>query len=188
MKTIHYRPGRLPAVTVLAAALALTACTDESTLAPNQDLAVRPQFSGGAATPKLHKALAQLRRATAPYHNVRKALADGFVLLEECEERGGDGEVGAVYVNVGHISDGIADPTKPDALLYEPRRNGKQTLVGVELVIPYPAWTAGEPPEFFGHPYQREDEFGVFGIHIWIWRHNPNGMFAETNPRVSCES
>lgn len=26
----------------------------------------------------------------------------------------------------------------------------------------------------------------VFALHAWIWLDNPAGMFAETNPRVSC--
>jgi hypothetical protein len=26
----------------------------------------------------------------------------------------------------------------------------------------------------------------VYALHVWVWRHNPEGLFAETNPRVSC--
>ena len=45
----------------------------------------------------------------------------------------------------------------------------------------------GQPaPGFLGATFQREEEFGVFGLHAWVWRDNPNGLFAETNPRVSC--
>ena len=60
------------------------------------------------------------------------------------------------------------------------------TLVAVEMVMPYPLWTAVEPPRFLGVALQREDELGVWGLHVWIWRHNPDGMFAARNPRVSC--
>jgi len=28
----------------------------------------------------------------------------------------------------------------------------------------------------------------VFGLHVWVWRHNPEGMFATTNPNVSCDA
>jgi hypothetical protein len=23
-------------------------------------------------------------------------------------------------------------------------------------------------------------------LHAWVWRHNPNGLFDDWNPRVSC--
>jgi hypothetical protein len=82
--------------------------------------------------------------------------------------------------------DGVIDPRRPEALIYEPRKNGRARLVGVELAIPYVAWTQAQPPEFLGANFQREDEFGVWGLHIWLWRHNPEGLFAESNPRVSC--
>jgi len=26
----------------------------------------------------------------------------------------------------------------------------------------------------------------VFALHTWVWRSNPEALFAETNPRVSC--
>ena len=58
--------------------------------------------------------------------------------------------------------------------------------VGVEFAIPYTLWTEPQPPQFLGAPFQPEDEFGVFALHAWVWRQNPNGLFTETNPRVSC--
>jgi hypothetical protein len=132
-------------------------------------------------------ALAELRRATAAYHNVNAAIADGFIQVVECEDRPGEGPVGIVYGNLDRL-DGILDPSQPEALLYEPDKDGRLRLVGAELAIPFPLWTAEDPPEFLGVPFQREEELGVFGLHIWIWRHNPDGMFAIRNPRVSCQS
>jgi hypothetical protein len=187
MKAIHCRRRRLPALAAIVATLAFTACTDETPLAPGQNLALRPEFSALQATAELNETLAELRHATARYHDIQAAKADGFALLHECETRDGEG-VGAVYANMKRVMDGVADPKLPDALVYEPGKNGKLELVAAELVIPYALWTGSEPPEFFGNEFQREDEFGVYGLHIWIWRHNPNGMFAETNPRVSCDS
>jgi hypothetical protein len=56
----------------------------------------------------------------------------------------------------------------------------------VELAIPKPLWTGAGLPTFLGATFQSEDEFGVFALHVWVWRTNPDGLFAETNPRVSC--
>jgi hypothetical protein len=170
---------------VLAASLLLAACADGAPLAPDAPLAASARRGPPAAGAE-HRALATLRRATARYHDVRAAVADGFVLLHECEVRPGEGPVGILYVHMGRLLDGAIDPALPDALLYEPARRGRPKLVGVELAVPYALWSGAAPPAFLGAEFQREEEFGVFALHVWVWRHNPEGMFAEANPRVSC--
>jgi hypothetical protein len=169
----------LPAVAAL-----LAACAPDAPLAPPQ-VPAAPQFSkdrGDAAA-----VIATIQRATARYHNLDAAIADGFVFLHGCETRPDEGPAGMVYVHFGRLLDGIADPASPEALLYEPRTTGRPKLVGVELAIPYALWTQQQPPELLGAEYQREDEFGVYGLHVWVWRANPEGLFAESNPRVSCD-
>jgi hypothetical protein len=94
--------------------------------------------------------------------------------------------VGAVYALPERL-DGVIDPWEPEGLIYEPTAQGRFRLVGVELIVPYAAWSDAAPPEFLGATFQREDEFGVFGLHVWIWRRNPEGLFAQSNPRVSCD-
>ena len=96
--------------------------------------------------------------------------------------------VGAVYVHFGRLMDGAIDPHAPDALIYEPTRNGRLRLVGVEFALPYALWNQPHPPTFLGATFQREDEFGVFALHVWVWRNNPDGLFAEANPRVTCDA
>lgn len=130
---------------------------------------------------------ATLRRVTARYHNIEVAKRDSFVLLHDCETRLNDEPVGTVYVNMSRLTDGVINPEKPDALIYEPTAHGL-TLVGVEFAIPFTLWTQPQPPQLLGTTFQREDEFGVFALHAWVWRSNPNGIFAETNPRVTCST
>jgi hypothetical protein len=169
----------------LAAAALLAGCADEAPLAPDHSLAA-PARLAQASPAQTSTVLATLRRVTARYHDLDAAIADGFVLLHPCEERPGEGPVGTVYFHPGRTFDGILDPESPDALVYEPSRNGRPKLVAVEMVMPYALWSEPEPPEFLGVQLQPEDEFGVFGLHAWVWRDNPNGMFAEANPRISC--
>jgi hypothetical protein len=128
---------------------------------------------------------ATLRRVTARYHSIEVAKHDHFVLLHNCETRLNDEPVGTVYVNLDRLTDGVINPEKPDALIYEPSEKGLK-LVGVEFAIPFTLWTQPNPPQLLGTTFQREDEFGVFALHAWVWRRNPNGIFAETNPRVTC--
>lgn len=173
---------------MIVAVTLLGGCTEESPLAPESAVNNAPALDLGALRGSNHaKAIATLRRATARYHNLNAALRDGFVLLHPCEVRGDEGPVGAVYVRLDRL-DGNIDPRFPEALIYEPPRhlNGRHKLVGAEFAIPYAVWTEADPPRFLGATFQREDEFGVWALHAWIWRHNPEGMFAESNPRVSC--
>lgn len=169
----------------LAAAVLLAACGDETPFTPETDGATVQTVALSAAAQE-SKAIATIRRATARYHDLETAIDDGFVLLHPCEERPGEGPVGIVYVHFGRLLDGVIDPATPDALVYEPSKNGRPKLVGAEFAIPYGMWTEPTPPEFFGAQFQPEDEFGVWGLHVWAWRHNPEGMYAEANPNVSC--
>ena len=167
-----------------AAVMLLAACADHAPVQPIQPPSVDAPHAARQSR-DIESAVATLRRVTARYHDLEAAKADGFVLLHPCENRPDEGPVGIVYVHMGRLLDGVIDPESPDALIYEPE--GKRPrLVGVEFALPYPFWTGEEPPVFLGNSFQREDEFGVYALHAWVWRHNPEGMFAETNPRVSC--
>ena len=172
-------------VATLVAALVLGACTDRAPLAPESAAARlaaadRPVAAAGSA--ELQRALAELRRASAKYHDVEAAKADGYTLLG-CEGEG----VGVIYVN-GPLIDATIDPSAPEALVYTQSPSGRLRLAGVELVVPTAASPVPNAPTFFGHAFQLEDELDVWGLHVWLWVDNPDGMFEELNPRVSCES
>jgi hypothetical protein len=60
--------------------------------------------------------------------------------------------------------------------------------VAVEYVVPYVFHPRdADPPTLLGRELHQLDGPGVWGLHVWIWHHNPAGMFADFNPRVSCE-
>ena len=175
------------AIALAAAGTLLAACADEAPVSPLRQPATSAQVTASQES-ETNTTLATLRRVTARYHDLAAAVDDDFVLLHPCENRPDEGPVGTVYVHMGRLLDGVIDPELPDALIYEPSKNGRAKLVGVEFAMPYALWTETEAPTFLGETFQREDEFGVFALHAWVWRHNPNGMFGESNPRVSCES
>lgn len=177
------RVGARPlALTLVALGSTLAACADRAPTAATPTAAAAAS-NAAAGNAGYHATLATLRRATARYHDLKAALDDDFVFLHGCEVREEGGPVGTVYVNFERLTDGRIDPSLPDALIYEPTADGRLRLVGVELAEPN---TGQAAPRFLGHTFQEEDEFGVYGLHAWVWSENPNGMFAETNPRVSC--
>lgn len=90
----------------------------------------------------------------------------------------------------------------PAILLYEPQADGALELVGVENLVFAAAWQAAghtDPPAFQGVAYDHMvddpattiDEAHNFDEHydrhVWLYRENPNGVFAPFNPNVSCE-
>ena len=169
-------------LTIVAAVAVFAACAGDAPVAPDRTPAGRAQLATLSGT-DTDGAITTLQRVTARYHNLQAALDDDFVLLHPCEARGDEGPVGTVYVNIARLMDGVIDPESPDALIYEPATNGALRLVGVEFAVPN---TGQNPPTFLGATFQSEPEFGVYALHAWVWRTNPEGLFAETNPRVSC--
>lgn len=170
---------------VAAAAALLGGCADQGPLETAPEAMNSARFAQAASAGN-GAALATLRRATATYHDLDNAIADGYVLVADCEVRPGHSAAGLLYANMDNLMDGIIDPEKPEGLLYAPRHNAPPKLMGVDLAIPYPLWAESEPPEFLGVTFYPEDEFGVWGLHVWIWGHNPEGMFAEGHPNIDC--
>lgn len=182
MTMIEQHPVRRLLFTAVAVTL-LAACNEDAPVGPEQQAVAAADLHQAA---EAQRVFATLRRVTAAYHDLDAAIADGFVLLHPCEERPDEGPVGTVYVHFDRLLDGVIDPASPDALIYEPSRNGRPKLVGAEFALPYVMWSEPEPPQFLGATFQPEEEFGVYGLHVWVWRNNPEGLFAESNPRVSC--
>jgi len=82
--------------------------------------------------------------------------------------------------------DTIIGLLRPEPVMYEPQRDGRLELVGVDYVVPFAAWQHAEPPRLLGVPFMRNEPLGVWALHIWNWRSNPSGTFAMWNPKVSC--
>ena len=132
--------------------------------------------------------LAAVKAATAKYHNVEAALADGYVPASPCEASAA-GAMGFHYIHPVRMTSPAIVGEQPEILLYVPRPNGKLRLVGVEY---WRAAAAGPKPMLFGQPFEGPMAGHAPGmpvhydLHVWIWAHNPSGMFAQYNPAVSC--
>jgi hypothetical protein len=94
--------------------------------------------------------------------------------------------MGYHYVNTNLLDDKV-DVANPEALLYEPGPNGQLNLVAVEYVIPKAAWTQADPPTLFGKSFKL-NAFNLWALHVWVWENNPSGLYADWNPRVSCDN
>lgn len=131
--------------------------------------------------------LATFRRATARYHRIEAAIADGFVQILPClANPAGDGAIGVPYAKLDRFDANI-DLSQPELLFYEPQEDGTLRLVGGEPVVPIGMWTEREPPSLFGREFHRNDEHGLYGLHMWVWRRTPDGVFGFWNENVTCE-
>jgi len=138
------------------------------------------------ASPSLPTDVEALRAALAPYSSLALAKQAGFTAITDCMSNGDEGAMGVHFANTA-LFDATADALHPEALIYEPGNDGEMSLVGVEFIIPYAAVPKTAPaPELFGQKFSQVDVFGVWGLHVWTHRLNPNGTFAMWNPRVHC--
>jgi len=133
-----------------------------------------------SADPGVQSELAQVRRATAQYHNVDNALADGYLRASPCVP-------GMGYHYVNPALNGTT-ALAPNVLLYAPSGNGNLKLVGVEYVVFSPTLTVA--PTMFGQTFIGPMDHGLprhFERHVWIWLGNSAGIFSQTNDKVSCQ-
>lgn len=140
------------------------------------------------------------RGATLRYQDVRVALADGFIADPVCVSSPA-GAMGIHYFNPGRM-DGRLTAGEPEVLLYIPE-NGLLRLVAIEYFLPIvengqphfgstPPANPGTTPELFGQrfdgpmPGHNPAMPWHYDLHVWIWRENPAGLFAQFNPQLRC--
>ena len=156
--------------------------------------------------------LAAARRATAAFHDPAVAAAAGYLFNEPCQQSA-SGAMGIHAPNPALVRDGIVNQDQPEILLYLPQDDGSLRLVGVEYMqlvtvrnlttgIAAP-WRSPSPwpadyelvtptPELFGQIFQGPMAGHTatmpwhWDLHVWLWAHNPDGMFAPWNPTLQC--
>lgn len=148
-------------------------------------------------TPELQK----LREALDKYRDPVMAVHDGYFSTLGCVEypkAGAPGQVpypaggmGVHFFNVMLM--GKMDPLQPQVLVYQPV-GGKLRLVAAEYFVPLSP-DVKERPQLFGRPFDGPMEghhplmphgLNHYDLHVWLWKTNPAGLFAPTNPDVKC--
>lgn len=189
-KTTHHTPASSGARRWLlgcTAALAVGAFG-----AQGQEMA-HGRHNPGDYTPPA-KLVEKVRAATERFIDVNMAVASGYQAAFGCVSGPDHGAMGVHYINGALAGDAEVDAAKPEALIYEPTRQGMK-LVGVEFIVDAAAWTKNHaaPPMLEGqafHLVNAPNRYGIaafYELHVWAWRENPNGAFVDWNNRVSCE-
>ncbi len=145
-------------------------------------------------TDEARRPLGEVRDATRAFGDVDKAIEAGYVQFFGCVHEPLAGSMGIHFVNGALVGDAVVDATKPEALMYEVRADGRLALVGVEYVVFQEAWDKehDQLPTLFGQPFTltpSPNRYGIpafYELHAWAWKQNPTGMFTDWNPQVLC--
>ena len=149
---------------------------------------------------------AELRRTKAAldkYQSVDVAKAAGYEQSGACafsvagagEESSHAGAMGIHFTSNAALADGKLVPTKPEVLVYAPTAGGGLQLVAAEYFQPdadQNVQTDNDRPSLFGRQFDGPmlgHAPGMpihYDLHVWLWKHNPSGVFAPWNPDVSC--
>lgn len=133
-----------------------------------------------------HNPLAEgVRAANDRFRDVAVAVSEGYAPIP-CASGVEGAAMGVHYVNPTLIGDSV-DIKHPQAIMYEPKADGKMELIAVEYITTKgPASLGGQLFSFSGAP----NRYGLgpfYELHVWAWKQNPHGAFADMNPAVSCE-
>ncbi|WP_119392301.1 hypothetical protein [Taklimakanibacter lacteus] len=128
-----------------------------------------------------------VRSANDRFKDVSVALAEGYAPIP-CASGIEGGSMGIHYVNAEHLKDDGIDLARPEAVMYEPMADGKMALIAVEYI------TFKGPAELKGHLFSFNNAPNRYGLgpfyelHVWAWKANKKGTFADMNPDVSCDA
>ena len=166
-----------PARRMLAGALLVTALGAAQAMA----------HESGATVAGANPLADSVRDANARFADVAVAVAEGYAPIP-CVSGIEGGAMGIHYVNGDLINDEAIDIARPEAVMYEPKADGSLELIAVEYITPKgPAELGGHLFSFTNAP----NRYGLpafYELHVWAWRQNPTGAFADMNPDVSCDA
>ena len=130
-----------------------------------------------------------LRAATSKYRELAAVEADGYpTKMPMCIADSTMGGMGYHLIDRKAFDDKL-EIEHPEMLIYAPtgEGEGKVEFVAVEFAVPYRVHAATEkPPRLFGQELKRYDQFNSWALHVWAWRRNAAGLFADWNPAVKC--
>jgi len=200
---------------IICASLIAAGCNSDSSMPTDSQMAGLPLSAVGQASNA--QALTDLRKLTAPLHDVNAALAAQYSLLiatpltaaDGCISDMSAGGMGYHYSRFDNLGDNSIDLLDPEFLVYAPTaapaKNGVQQrrLGALEYFIPYSTTWPGPDDATFARAPRLSDfssfdglpdvamsptRFGGWAIHIWLWENNPGGMLTNYNMSVpKCE-
>lgn len=202
---------RIASWSVVLALLALSGLVGSALAATGGSHAKGPQLqrqaqelidANGGLGKRVATELARTKQALDKYRSLAAAKAAGYTLGSACVMTTVDpgaswwgGAMGVHYINQALLKPGPIVATKPPILVYLPTAGGGMQLVAAEYFKPdadQNVKTDGDRPSLFDRAFDGPmlgHSPGMpihYDLHVWLWKHNPSGMFAPWNPNVTC--
>jgi hypothetical protein len=209
---------RLTAQLLVLFAVALAGCNADSTLEADSHSSHQNGLMLSSLSQSSNaQTLDALTRLSAPFHDLEAAEAAGYGLFKAepltaadgCISSAEEGGMGYHYSRLNNLGDDSVSLLDPEFLVYAPknapRKDGeaRRRLAAFDYFIPYSAkWPGPDDPKFERKPTLHDfstmsdlpdiafapSRFGGWMFHIWLWEHNPGGMFTNWNTSVPlCE-
>jgi hypothetical protein len=143
--------------------------------------------SGAVSAEESNPLAEKVRAIDSRFEGIAVTKAEGYAPIP-CASGVTGGAMGIHYVNAGYLKNDTIDIAKPQAVMYEPMADGTLKLVAVEYI------TSKGPASLEGHLFNFDSAPNRYGLgpfyelHVWAWKHNPTGTFADMNPNVSCDA
>lgn len=176
MRTLAHRFG-------ISLVFGAMACTSHARPATNAPV---PTIADGFDE-NVRRDVETLRAATTKYHELAAAEASGYpTAMPKCIADSTMGGMGYHLIDRKSIDDKL-EIEHPEMLIYAMDGEAKPELVAVEYIMPYRVHAASEkPPRLFGQEFKRYDQYNYWGLHVWAFRRNAAGLFADWNPAIRC--
>ena len=131
--------------------------------------------------------LASLKAYTSAFRSIDSAAVAGYPrVVNDCLIHELHGAMGFHHVNSALV-DRAVDIRHPEILLYERAQDSTYRLNAVEFIVPFRLWPPDSvPPQIMGQQLRRDTNLKIWYLHVWAWRQNPNGLFANFHPDVRC--
>ena len=131
-------------------------------------------FDGDGVSEAVEDQLEIARKAVCKFRRVEAALAAGY------HDTGLPCIPGQGYHFIKDSLVGTTNIREPSVLMYT--LSGE--LNSPEWVAPIDSFPV--PPSIFGQTMHADDDLGLWILHVWVWKPNPNGVFEDVNPTVTC--
>jgi hypothetical protein len=154
-------------------------------------LLVLPIILSACAAPASVPPVAEAVKQQLGSYTLQRAASEGYIRDEYCLDAASLGQPanrGAMGFHATHpgLLRGPIEASRPQAFMFD--ADGR--LLGVEYEVTTDA--VREAPRLFGRTFTKLSahpgvEHEHYALHFWFVD-NPNGQFADFNPRVSCPS
>ena len=196
------QPLRRPALSLastvgIASSVAIAVALAGTPIADAHEASEHAGHGDGVRAAQRSPLVQKVRDATARFVDINVAITEGWKPATPCVSGPTGGAMGVHFVLPSRIPDGQLNASEPEALIYEPGRDGSMRLVGVEFIVIADDWAKAHPeggaPSVDGHLTNYVGAPNRYGLpafhelHVWAWEGNPQGSFADWNTQVSCE-